>query len=152
MLPLTKFSFKSSERLRNGKAYVVDTGMLTYRNDNLSTENLGWRLENAVLLELLRRNAPTRRDVFYYRPTSRSREVDFVVSERGQVLELIQVAYDISSPKTLTRELTSLVEASSKTGCKKLTLIACTDSRKEIIGDVEVNVISAYEWLLGKPK
>ena len=150
MVPLTKFSFKSSERLRNGKAYVVDTGMLTYRNDNLSSENLGWRLENAVLLELLRRNAPTRRDVFYYRPTSRSREVDFVVSERGQVVELIQVAYDISSPKTLSRELTSLVEASSKTGCKNLTLVACSDSRKEVIDDIEINVVSAYEWLLNK--
>jgi len=148
MVPLTKFSYKSSERLRNSKAYVVDTGMLTYRNDILLSENLGWRLENAVLLELLRRNAPTRRDVFYYRPTSRSREVDFVVSERGQVLELIQVAYDISSPKTLSRELSSLVEASNKTGCKNLTLVACTDSRKETVGDVEINVVSAYEWLL----
>lgn len=150
MVPLTKFSFKSSERLRNSKAYVVDTGMLTYRSDNLSSENLGWRLENAVLLELLRRNAPTRRDVFYYRPTSRSREVDFVVSERGEVVELIQVAYDISSPKTLSRELSSLIEASNKTGCKNLTLVACSDSRKEVIDDIEVNVVSAYEWLLDK--
>ena len=152
MVPLTKFSFKSSERLRNSKAYVVDTGMLTYRSDNLSSENLGWRLENAVLLELLRRNAPTRRDVFYYRPTSRSREVDFVVSERGEVVELIQVAYDINSPKTLSRELTSLVEASNKTGCKILTLVACGDSRKEVFDGVEVNVVSAYEWLLDKWK
>jgi len=148
MVPLTKFSYKSSERLRNGKAYVVDTGMLTYRNDNLSSENFGWRLENVVLLELLRRNAPTRRDVFYYRPTSRSREVDFVVSERGQVQELIQVAYDISNPKTLSRELVSLVEASNKTGCKNLTLVACTNSRKETVDNVEINVVSAYEWLL----
>lgn len=150
MVPITKFSFKSSERLRNSKAYVIDTGMLTYRNDNLSSENLGWRLENAVLLELLRRNAPPRRDVFYYRPTSRSREVDFVVSERGQVVELIQVAYDISNPKTLSRELASLVEASRKTGCKNLTLVACTDSRMEVADGVEINVVAAYEWLLNK--
>ncbi len=152
MVPLTKFSYKSSERLRNDKAYVVDTGMLTFRSDNLSPENLGWRLENVVLLELLRRNAPTRKDVFYYRPTSRSREVDFVVSERGKVLELIQVAYDISSPKTLSRELSSLVEASKKTGCRKLTLIACTDTRVENADGVEINLISAIEWLLDTTK
>lgn len=150
MVPLTKFSYKSSERLRNGKAYVVDTGMLTYRSDNLSPENLGWRLENAVLLELLRRNAPASRDVFYYRPTSRSREVDFVVSERGHVVELIQVAYEVSSPKTLSRELTSLVEASGKTGCKNLTLVTCADSRIEEVGGVRINVVSAIEWLLGQ--
>lgn len=148
MVPLTKFSYKSSERLRNDKAYVVDTGMLTYRNDNLSTENLGWRLENVVLLELLRRNAPARRDIFYYRPTSRSREVDFVVSERGKVLELIQVAYEVSGPKTLIRELISLAEASKKTGCNNLTLVACTDSRTEVVDGIEIKVISAVEWLL----
>lgn len=149
MVPLAKFSYKSTERLRNSKAYVVDTGMLTYRSDNLSPENLGWRLENAVLLELLRRNAPAHRDVFYYRPTSRSREVDFVVSERGQVVELIQVAYEVSSPKTLSRELMSLVEASKKTGCKRLTLVACADSRTEKLDGIKINVVSVIDWLLG---
>ena len=148
MVPVTKFSYKSSERLRNGKAYVIDTGMMTFHPNNIITENLGWRLENAVLLELLRRNTPQRRDISYYRPTSRSREVDFVVSERGQVLELIQVAYDIANPKTLSRELISLVEAAKKTGCNHLTLIACTDTRKETIDSVVINVVSAVEWLL----
>lgn len=149
MVPVSKFSYKSTERLRNRKAYVVDTGMLTFHSNNLSPENLGWRLENVVLLELLRRNTPHRRDIFYYRPTSRSREVDFVVSERGQILELIQVAYDVSNSKTLSRELLSLTEASKKTGCKNLTLVACTDSRNEIVDGVEVNAVSAVDWLLG---
>lgn len=148
IVPLSKFSHKSRERLRSDKAYVVDTGMLTFRNGNVSTENLGWRLENVVLLELLRRCAPKRQDVFYYRPTSRSKEVDFIVTERGQVLQLIQVAYDISNPKTLQRELSSLTDAAKKTGCKKLTLVTCSDSRKEILGDFEINVVSAIDWLL----
>lgn len=71
-----------------------------------------------------------------------------MVSERGHVLELIQVAYEVSNPKTLTRELTSLVEASKKTGCKNLTLVACTDSRTETVDCVEIKVVSAVEWLL----
>ncbi len=149
VLPLTRFSYKSSERLRNSKAYIVDTGMLTYRPDVLSSENLGWRLENVVLLELQRRNAPLRRDVFYYRPASRAREVDFVVAERGNVVELIQVSYDVSRPKTLARELGALVEVSKETGCKKLTLVAGDASRTERVGDVAVSVVSATEWLLG---
>lgn len=151
VLPLTKFSYKSSERLRNSKAYIVDTGILTYRPDVLSSENLGWRLENVVLLELQRRNAPLHRDVFYYRPASRGREVDFVVTERGNVLELIQVAYDISHPKTLSRELGALTEASKKTGCKKLTLVAGDESRTEKVADLEISIVSAIEWLLEKP-
>ena len=124
IVPLTKFSYKSSERLRSNKTYIVDTGMLTFRPNLLATENLGWRLENAVLLELQRRNMPLCRDVFYYRPVSRLKEVDFVIAERGNVMELIQVSYDIGTPKTLSRELSALVDASRKTGCKKLTLIA----------------------------
>lgn len=150
IVPLTKFSYKSSERLRSNKAYIVDTGMLTFRPYLLATENLGWRLENAVLLELQRRNMPLCRDVFYYRPVSRLKEVDFVIAERGNVMELIQVSYDIGTPKTLSRELSALVDASRKTGCKKLTLIACSETRKEKISDMEINVISAIEWLLAK--
>ncbi len=94
----------------------------------LSTENLGWRLENVVYLELLRRNNPLNRDIFYYRPTSRSREVDFVISERGVVKELLQVSYDISERKTLNRELRSLIEASNKTGCM---CVSCIKKRVE---------------------
>lgn len=149
IIPLTKFSYKSSERLRNNKSYVVDTGMLTYRADSLSQENLGWRLENVVFLELLRRNSPLRRDIYYYRPTARSKEVDFIVAERGNVMELVQVSYDISNPKTLARELSALVDASQKTGCKTLTLVSCSESRRTTISGVEINVVSAVEWLLG---
>lgn len=149
IVPLTKFSYKSSERLRNSKAYAVDTGMLTYRNEVLSAENLGWRLENVVLLELLRRCVPQMKDIFYYRPDSRSKEVDFVVTNRGRVEELIQVSYDISNTKTLSRELTALVEASRKIGCDKLTLVALSDRRKETLSGLEIHVEPVVEWLLG---
>lgn len=150
IVPLTKFSYKSSERLRNSKMYVVDTGMLTYRPEALSSESLGWRLENAVYLELLRRNLPLHRDIYYYRPTARAKEVDFVVAERGNAIELVQVSYDIGNPKTLSRELTALADASNKTGCKQLTLITCSESRKEVVAGLEINIISAVEWLLSK--
>lgn len=149
MVSLPKFSYKSQERLRSNKAYVVDPGMLTYRSDSLSTENLGWRLENGVFLELLRRCGVSHRDVFYYRPTSRSREVDFVVAERGRPVELIQVAYDISARKTFAREMDALVDASDKTGCQKLLLIACSDTRRESWRGREVEVVSAVDWFLG---
>lgn len=150
IVPLTKFSYKSSERLRNSKMYVVDTGMLTYRPEALSSESLGWRLENAVYLELLRRNLPLHRDIYYYRPTARAKEVDFVVAERGNAIELVQVSYDIGNPKTLSRELTALADASNKTGCKQLTLITCSESRKEVVDGLEIKIISAVEWLLSK--
>ena len=50
-----KFSYKAIERVRNEKCYVVDVAMASERNDTFSLDNLGWRLENVVCIELLRR-------------------------------------------------------------------------------------------------
>ena len=63
VIQIHKFSFKSRIRLRESKGYVVDTGMIANRADALVTENQGWRLENVVYIELLRRCAPLFHDV-----------------------------------------------------------------------------------------
>lgn len=52
---LTKHSFKSKERIRNAKAYIVDSGLQNNRDNAFAAENIGWRLENVVYIELLRR-------------------------------------------------------------------------------------------------
>lgn len=121
---------------------------MTYRHNSLAPENLGWRLENVVMMELLRRTNPSYQDIYYYRPGSTSREVDFVVTDHSKVMELIQVSLDISNPKTLKRELRALVEASRKLQCDNLTLVAMSQTRTEELDGVKVNVISAHEWLL----
>ncbi len=47
---LTRHSFKAKERIRNQKAYVIDTGLQSNRENALAPENLGWRLENVVYI------------------------------------------------------------------------------------------------------
>lgn len=148
ILPISKFSYKSSERIRGDKVYIIDSGLITYRHNALSSENLGWRLENVVLMELRRRTNPSYQDIYYYRPGSTSREVDFVVTDHSKATELIQVSLDISNPKTLKRELMALVEASRKLQCDNLTLVAMSQTRTEILDGVKINVISAHQWLL----
>jgi len=151
IIPITKFSYKSSERIRGEKPYIVDTGIMSYRHNALSSDNLGWRLENVVLVELQRRTNPAYQDIYYYRPTSSSREVDFIIANRHNVVELIQVSYDISNPKTLKRELAALIEASKKLHCDNLTLITMSETRNETIDNKTIRITSAYEWLLGTP-
>lgn len=148
ILPVSKFSYKSKVRLRNEKAYIVDNGMATYHERNLATSNYGWRLENAIYIELLRRTLPLMQEIYYYRQTSRSPEVDFVVTDRGIVTELIQVSYNIDNEKTFNREIKALVEAAAKTGCDNLILI--TMDRTEIVksGDKTIKIVSAIYWLL----
>ena len=150
IIPLNKFSYKSRDRLRNEKLYLIDTGVMTYRHNGLAPGNLGWRLENVIMMELLRRTDPAYQDIYYYKPASSSREVDFVVTEHSRVRELIQVSLDISNPKTLKRELTALVEASRKLHCDELTLIAMSQSRTEEMEGKVIRIMSAHEWLLTK--
>lgn len=150
ILPVSKFSYKSGVRIRGDKVYIIDTGLMTYRHNALSSENLGWRLENVVMMELLRRTNPSYQDIYYYRPASSSREVDFVVTDHSKVMELIQVSLDISNPTTLKRELKALAEASRKLHCVNLTLVAMSQTRIEEIDGIKINVVSAAEWLLAE--
>jgi predicted AAA+ superfamily ATPase len=140
-----KFSYKSKERIRCEKVYVVDVAFVSERESTFSTENLGWRLENVVYIELLRRFRPQYTDVFYYR--DQQCEVDFLIAKEGKVKQLIQVSYDISSVKTLRREINGLVKAAEMFKCEDLLLI-----NFDVEQDVEKNghtihIVAAAEWL-----
>ncbi|MGM9861278.1 MAG: ATP-binding protein, partial [Muribaculaceae bacterium] len=96
--------------------------------------------------ELLRRYRPKHIDIFYYRCSQW--EVDFVVADSGKVIKLIQVSYDISSEKTLKRELRGLVNASDKFGCGDLQLITADRSETISIDGKTIHVTRGCEWLM----
>lgn len=145
LLGVPKFSYKSKERIRNEKVYVVDTAFVSDRTGSFSTENLGWRLENTIYVELLRRNRPRYADVFYYRDPQW--EVDFVVAKDGVVEQLIQVSYDISNEKTRKREMRGLLNGARKFKCNNLLLISMEENGEEIINGYTIQKESASEWL-----
>ncbi|MBQ8702141.1 MAG: DUF4143 domain-containing protein, partial [Prevotella sp.] len=145
---LTRHSFKAKERIRGQKAYVVDTGLQSNRENVLAPENLGWRLENVVYIELLRRCTDDVLDVYYYKPNPKAKEVDFVICDKGKTLELIQVAYDIDSPRTYERETSSLAKASEALHCDRLTLIAMTPSRDAVKDGKTIHILSVLDWLV----
>ena len=145
---LTRHSFKSKERIRNQKTYIVDTGLQGNRENALAPDNLGWRLENVVYIELLRRCAHKYLDVYYHKPSPRAKEVDFVVCNQNKAVELIQVAYEIDSKRAYDRETSSLVKASDMLSCSQLTLIAFSQSRDVEIEGKTIHIVSALEWLL----
>lgn len=144
----TRHSFKSTVRIRNQKAYIVDSGLQGNRDKALAPENMGWRLENVVYIELLRRCAHDVLDVYYYKPGSRAKEIDFVVCDQDKAVELIQVAYEIDSQRTYNREISSLVKASEALSCDNLTLIAFSETRDVNVDGKTIHVISALDWLL----
>ncbi|MGI6222345.1 MAG: ATP-binding protein [Prevotella sp.] len=147
LVSLQKYSVKSKQRVRNEKIYPVDVALMDGRENAMVGENLGWRLETQVFLELLRRNLPLGRDIFYYKERN-GVEADFVVCQGNHVQEIYQVSYDISNEKTLKRELRGLLAASSATNCDNLYLI--TDNAQTTIekDGKNIEVIPAYEWLV----
>lgn len=139
------FSFKSQERIRNEKCYVVDLAFPQEHDNSFSLENLGWKLENVICVELLRRYKNQHADVFYYK--EKSFECDFVIADGSRVLELIQVSYDISTQKTRRREINGLLKAAKALRCNNLSLITFS-TREEIEEDgVKIQVIGASDWL-----
>lgn len=116
------------------------------RKDAFVGDNLGFRLETIVYIELLRRTKPLNQNVFFLK--ERSGEADFVVCEGNTVLEVIQISYDISSKKTRKREINGLLVGCKATKCNKLTLITRHNQERVIIDDKEINIIPAYDWLV----
>lgn len=147
---LCKHSFKSKERIRNTKAYIVDPGLQNNRENSFAADNVGWRLENVVYIELLRRCTNDFLDIYYYKASPRSKEEDFVVCNQDKTVELIQVAYDIENEKTYNRETSSLVKASTSLRCENLTLIAFTKTRVVEIEGKRIKILHAIDWLLNR--
>lgn len=141
-----KFSYKSRERMHGEKLYVIDPAFLSFRSNTFNTQNMGWRLENAVFIELLHRASQTYSDVFYYR--ERAFEVDFLVAKSGVVESIYQVCYDLTEEKTRKREITSLLQGARKFSCRDLTIITFSQEEKLDIDGYLIKVIPATKWLV----
>lgn len=145
-----RYSFKSIERQNYRKVYAIDTAFVTEHADVLQTDSWGWRLENVVCVELLRRMEYASQELFYLRE-NRSYEVDFAVVDRGHVTQLVQVTYDFSNPSTrlYNREIGGLLKGATATHCNNLTLIMMHGESRDIKeGDYTIHCITATDWLL----
>ncbi len=109
------------------KVYVVDNGFVTAKAFAVS-ENLGRLLENQVFVELVRRGYNTDKSMFFYRSRN-DKEVDFVLRKGAHIERLVQVCYDMSSPKTEKREVDSIVECAEELRCSNLTIVTREEER-----------------------
>ena len=121
------------------KVYVVDNGFVAAKAFSLS-ENLGRLLENQVFIELIRQGYNTEKTMFYYRSRN-DKEVDFVLRKETRVERLVQVCYDLSSPKTEKREVDSIVECAGELKCSNLTIVTKEDERTIEKDGYTINVL-----------
>lgn len=146
LISIPKYSQKSKQRTVQEKIYAVDVAMMDQRENAFAGENLGHRLETIVAIHLIRKCKAEGLDVYYL--SDRSGECDFVVCKGNQVIQAIQVSYDISAEKTRRREINGLLLAARQTRCENLLLL--TDHESE---DIEQDghrmiVQPVYEWCI----
>ena len=147
LVGLQKYSTKSKLRVRNEKVYPIDVALMDGREDAMVGDNLGWRLETIVFIELLRRNKPLERDVYYFKNDD-GYEADFVVCKGDKVEEVYQVSYDLTKAKTRAREIRGLLTASKQTRCDNLFLITDVERCEFEQEGKQIKIIPAYEWLI----
>ena len=129
------------------KVYVIDNGFVAAKAFNLS-ENLGRLLENEVFVELLRMGYKVETTLFYYRSRN-DREVDFVTRQGTRIERLVQVCYDMSSPKTEKREVDSLIECAGELRCNSLMIITNNDEREILKDGYNIKVVPFVKFVMG---
>lgn len=150
LIDIHKWSRKAHLRIRNEKLYPVDVALMGGGRQANPGENVGWRLETVVLIELLRRHRPFNDKVFYYQ--EKRAEADFVVCHGNNTLAVVQVSADIFKPKTRERELRGAVAAAKATGCPEATLVTLHESGEETIDGIRVRIVRARDWLCTPPQ
>jgi predicted AAA+ superfamily ATPase len=144
---LPKFSHSVRKREPVNKVYLCDIGF----NKLIEiTEDRGKKMENIVFLELQRRKIPAV-ELFYWKNVQQE-EVDFVIKEKFQIKELIQVCRDINNPETKQREIRALLKAGQELKCSNLLIITDNyESNEEIEWfnqKAKIRFIPIWKWLI----
>ena len=143
-LPLTKYDTSYVKEVQSVKKYYsIDTGF--FRALLPSTHmNKGVLLENALFLHLRRQETPLRQLHFLDDANS---HCDFVWVEYGEITQAIQVAWDISDPKTFHRE----ISAFEKLKCDNCLLITAEAEQEINEFGKTIRIVPAWKLLLSQP-
>ena len=136
---LPKFSYSSKAQLINPrKVYAIDLGMVNVISNSI-TEDLGRKLENLIFLHLRRKYT----ELFYFDDKG---ECDFVAMQNSQVVELVQVCYELT-PDNLKKEKNGLLQAMRFFNLFKATIVTFSNSDSIKEDQYEIMVVPAYLYL-----
>jgi predicted AAA+ superfamily ATPase len=141
LFTVNKFDYSLKKQLVNPKKiYVIDTGLANSISFQFS-ENLGRQLENIVFLQLKRLGF----EIFYHKDKY---ECDFIIRERNQIVNAIQVSKTLFDKNTREREVRGLVEAMRSYNLKKSIILTFEEKETIFTEGFTIEVIPVYQWIL----
>ncbi len=143
---VNKYSPKSRVRMVGQKCYAIDVAMMNNRANAFANENVGWRMETIVYLELRRRAVSVSQDVYYY--ADRTAEADFIVCDGNIARTVYQVTYSMENEKTRKREIRGAVAAAKAAKCSDIYIITDHESGTVTSAEgYEIKIMPIWEWL-----
>lgn len=136
---MPKFSFSLKKQIYNPKkVYCVDTALAGVNSLSMS-KDYGRKLENLIYLHLRK----ARQTIYYY---SEKNECDFIVVQKGQPIEAIQVCYQLTTDN-LKRELKGLEEAMAELNLENGLIITHNQEDVFEVNGKVVKAIPAWKYL-----
>lgn len=128
------------QMLNPKKIYFIDNAIIGRIGFN-ATDNIGYKLENIVFIELKRRGY----DLFYH---SNKRECDFIVRQKARITQAYQVTVSVSDAKTRKREISGLQEAMSAYSLSEGYIITIDEKKTIQVAEGIIHIVPAWEWML----
>jgi predicted AAA+ superfamily ATPase len=137
---MPKFSYSlKAQSVNPRKIYVIDPGIIKIASTSF-TSDYGHLLENLIYWNLRRSGE----ELYYF--NENGHECDFVVTKNGEVVQLIQVCYQLT-PENSAREQRGLQEAMTFFNTDN-GLIITYDQRDSYIQDGKrIEIVPAYEYI-----
>ena len=137
-LPRFDYSLKI-QKVSSSKIYTIDNSFLKTVAFNFS-ENKGQRLENLVLVELVRRE----KELYYHYGKN---ECDFVIKEGLRISQVIQVSLSLNNPETKKREIEGALEAMNVYNLDSGLLLTLEEEDVLRINGKKIIVQPIWKWL-----
>src|ERR1035437_1144652 len=137
---LKKFDYSVKKQIMNPKKVFTIDQAFAHRLGFHFSENKGRILENIVFLELLRRG----KEVYYH---SAKKECDFVVKKGLDIVEAIQVSYQVDI-NNHEREYQGLQEAMDTYNLKEGLVLTYNIEKYYIPNNAGIKILPVWEWLL----
>ena len=122
--------------------YIIDRNLEYLKKEFNFSNNFGQKLENAVYVELRRRE----KEIFYFHDKG---ECDFVIREGKDIVAAYQVTVSLKDEKTRKREEDGLKAAMDAFGLREGYIITKDETEERKLSDGRVvHVVPFYRWII----